>query len=238
MPLDAFIQTCFDAHEEADLFEHFLKYLDGFGSDIMSYHLVVENLRHVSLQSGSIFHTFHPEWVATYLEKDYFVDDPILAATLHAREPFNWFDAGKLIPLTPKQQNFLRDFRASGIVDGYAVPVFAGLGTAAFFGVGSRKHKMPLSARERFELMAACHQVHNRWMELRGHPTERSCLSKRETEVLTLVAKGKTNAAIAAILGVSDHTIDTLVRRSFVKLGVTDRLSASLKAIGMGAVQI
>ncbi|PWZ97324.1 DNA-binding response regulator [Staphylococcus pseudintermedius] len=56
-------------------------------------------------------------------------------------------------------------------------------------------------------------------------------LSKRETEVLKEMAKGKTNKEIAETLFVSEKTIKTHVSHIFSKLEVTDRTQAEIYAM-------
>lgn len=56
-------------------------------------------------------------------------------------------------------------------------------------------------------------------------------LSKRETEVLKEMAKGKTNKEIAETLYVSEKTIKTHVSHIFTKLEVTDRTQAAIYAM-------
>ncbi|WP_086427440.1 response regulator [Staphylococcus cornubiensis] len=56
-------------------------------------------------------------------------------------------------------------------------------------------------------------------------------LSKRETEVLKEMAKGKTNKEIAETLYVSEKTIKTHVSHIFAKLEVTDRTQAAIYAM-------
>jgi len=63
-------------------------------------------------------------------------------------------------------------------------------------------------------------------------------LSSREAEVLTWVARGKSNASIADILGISAHTVDAHLRRIFLKLGVVDRMSAALRGLGFGLINL
>ncbi|UXR68940.1 response regulator transcription factor [Staphylococcus sp. IVB6246] len=62
-------------------------------------------------------------------------------------------------------------------------------------------------------------------------PHVQNKLSKRETEVLKEMAKGKTNKEIADVLFVSEKTIKTHVSHILSKLEVTDRTQAALYAM-------
>jgi len=55
----------------------------------------------------------------------------------------------------------------------------------------------------------------------------RSRLTKRQGEVLAWVARGKTNAEIAKILGLKPGTIGKYLERIFPKLGVENRTAAA-----------
>lgn len=61
-------------------------------------------------------------------------------------------------------------------------------------------------------------------------------LSEREHEVLTLVARGATNAEIAAKLFVSEATVKSHVGSIFAKLQVRDRAAAIVLAFDRGVV--
>ncbi|WP_030173032.1 response regulator [Streptomyces sp. NRRL S-813] len=62
------------------------------------------------------------------------------------------------------------------------------------------------------------------------------CLSDREREVLTLVARGLTNAEIGEALGVSPLTAKTHVSRIMGKLGARDRAQLVIVAYESGLV--
>ncbi|MEU9335862.1 response regulator transcription factor [Streptomyces sp. NPDC048290] len=63
------------------------------------------------------------------------------------------------------------------------------------------------------------------------------CLSGREREVLTLVARGLNNAEIGAALGLSPLTAKTHVSRIMGKLGVRDRAQLVIVAYESGLVR-
>jgi DNA-binding NarL/FixJ family response regulator len=59
-------------------------------------------------------------------------------------------------------------------------------------------------------------------------------LSARETEVLSLVSLGLTNADVGKQLHVSPDTVKTHLERTFAKLGVNDRAAAVRRAMELG----
>ena len=61
-------------------------------------------------------------------------------------------------------------------------------------------------------------------------------LTRREREVLELIAAGRSNKRIAFELGIAEKTVKTHVGHVFAKLGVTDRTQAALIAVRSGLV--
>ena len=61
-------------------------------------------------------------------------------------------------------------------------------------------------------------------------PAQRGELTDRELEVLRLVATGRTNREIAAILVISAHTVARHVQNIFVKLDLSSRAAATAYA--------
>ena len=71
---------------------------------------------------------------------------------------------------------------------------------------------------------------------MRG-PAEEA-LTGREVEVLELVARGSSNADIAATLFISEATVKTHLLHAFAKLGVDDRTAAVVVALERGIIAL
>ena len=67
-----------------------------------------------------------------------------------------------------------------------------------------------------------------------GHAGLVEALSRRENEVLALLAQGLSNKEIAARLNLAEGTVKNHVTHILGKLGVRDRTQAALKARELG----
>ena len=82
---------------------------------------------------------------------------------------------------------------------------------------------------------ATARQLHRQWgaaglgdpLAGLGRDTLTAPLTQRESEVISLLAAGRENAEIAAVLGVSVHTVERHVANIFIKIAVRNRAEAT-----------
>lgn len=235
--LENYIQDTASVTDVSDLMGVFEDTVRQFGFDISCYLIVRKGLQSVSLQQGLVYHSFPPDWVDHYVEQGYFEIDPIINQAPLQHDPYFWSDIERLVTLTDRQKQMMREFGEFGIPDGVSIPIFTAKGNIAYFGLGTKKRKSDFARETITELRYICDHTHATYRRLGGPDRpETVVLSPREKEVLYWIAQGKSNSVIATILEISDHTVDTLVRRCFSKLGVTNRVSAALKGVCAGLV--
>jgi DNA-binding NarL/FixJ family response regulator len=85
------------------------------------------------------------------------------------------------------------------------------------------------AARATFERLGARSELPDR-----DAPPLATPLTGRESEVVRLVADGRTNREIAAELCISEHTVARHLQNIFAKLGVSSRAAATAYAVKHG----
>jgi two-component system NarL family response regulator len=98
----------------------------------------------------------------------------------------------------------------------------------------------------RAELLQAIRTVHSGQRhippeiaaKLADHIASGGGLSVREREVLGYVRDGRTNKDVAAILGISEHTVNLHVKSILSKLGAASRTEAVMLALRRGIVSL
>lgn len=140
--------------------------------------------------------------------------------------------------ISDRERAHLAGYRAAGVVNGLALSVFGPNGRNGLFAIELDLDTPRLAPEALGALRWAGQCMHLRYCVLLL-PTlgKLPNLSSREAQVLAWVARGKSNATIGEILGISVHTVDAHLRRIYLKLGVFDRISAALRGLGFGLIQ-
>ncbi|MGR3433345.1 MAG: helix-turn-helix transcriptional regulator [Shimia sp.] len=216
------------------LWRDILDFFTSHGIDKVSYHMAASD----DNPAGIVCYGFPDDWVCHYISDDLAKVDPIPALAACTSVPFFWSEVPRMRALTHDMQAYLADMKAHAVGDGLALTVFGPNLRNAYVGLGLADPARRPAPHEIAEFQLIAQMAHLKVCELSdAAPRTPAALSRREREVLEWVARGKSNGVIAELLGVSRHTVDTLLRRCYDKLGVADRTSAAITALGSGLLQ-
>lgn len=173
-----------------------------------------------------------PKEVEQYYREHGWLVDPLPDIALNRGSAFRWSDAPRIAPLTKTQKKYL-----TTIGEGVAVPCTGPFARAGFVGVGLARREVVLDDALLRRVQVAAQLCFQRYCELVNvREEEIPDLSERELDVIRWIAEGKGNAVIAEILGISKNSVDSYVKRIFIKLGVSDRTAAAVKAVALGLI--
>ena len=174
----------------------------------------------------------------SYVANEWDKIDPVVHQIHSARRPFAWTEVCERTKLTTKQKAFLADCRAMGVHSGITIPLH---------GPGTDVDLISLSLRDeksvptdRLPLVYGLTvQYRLRLSELNGE-TQYSGedLTTKEIECLQWCKEGKTNWEIGEILAISEKTVEFHLSNTIRKLGVSNRMTAVVKAIQRGIISI
>ena len=212
-----------------------LDFLHGRGVRMVSYH-------HFSADGGArqqiATDGFPEDWVCHYIKDELYRVDPIPEIAAQSMRPFRWSEVGTLATLARRQQAYLEEMRDWKLGDGLAFQVYGPGLRNGYVGLGFGTEPVPVDAKMITQFQFAAQIAHQRYCEMTDahRHAPRYDLSPREREILTWIAKGKSNAAISSILSISPHTVDTHLRRIYDKLDVADRTSAAIVGLGSSLI--
>lgn len=179
---------------------------------------------------------FPSTWEKHYRTNEYLRIDPVFQYAHVAGKPFFWSELRQLMLLSVEQERLLDEAAAMGLLEGASVPLYGPKGGVALISfASSRPDQQARSNLACLNLLAA--QFHLAYMRFSPPDValERSPpITRRERECLRWIARGKSSADIAAILGISENTVNFHIKKLLAKLEVHSRTVAVLRAQNMG----
>ena len=178
-----------------------------------------------------------PEWMRRYLERDFDLIDPVSTAATTRSEVGTLGELLKQLTVNDVGRLFVEEATRMGLTDGLAIPTSGLRHARGFFGVDNVAAD-DLAKVDRSLMCAVAQHAHLRIDRIEEeHGAGIDGLSPREAEILNWVAAGKSNPETAMILGISEATVGTHLKRLFTKLGVHDRVSAVLAGFKLGMLR-
>ncbi len=226
------ITAIIDEVESATSIEHLLcTVIKVTGVKMLSYHHIAgpgtndqKNIqRHFS-------HNLPPPLEDFLNTRELTQDDPGVAATFSSGKPI-WIsdllesELVKGLPSEAEMKAFLNIAE-----DGLLLSLFGPGGRKGYAFISYGKTKNQFNPIFEWQIHAILQTVHVRYCFMLTELQKKVELTKRETEVLELIALGKTNPEIGIILAISKNTVASYTKRIFLKLETSDRVTAALRA--------
>lgn len=184
-------------------------------------------------------HNYPSEWVEELTSGGLYLHDPVHAASRRSNAAFLWREIPSLLHLSPEQRMIMERSKRFGLTEGLTVPLNVPSepsGSCSFAVRSSRG--LPRSRIGDAELIGAYALNAARRLRTIIHPRPRPHLSRREVQCLRLIAAGKSDRDIAAILGISVETVRQYVKRARSAYEVSTRTQLVLSAMRDGWIAL
>lgn len=185
------------------------------------------------------FTTVNSGFLADYDRFDWHTDDAMAARIVAGEGPFAWDSARDRYPEIRKQ-SYVDFLQASQLCSGVMVPLSHRPGTVSMMGVIGLEARsyapdqvaavtiMANAAMAKAETLGLCPEI----SADEAHALQ--ALSHRQREILKWIAAGKSNTAIAEIMGLNDRGVRFHVSEVLRKLGVATRSQAAARYHSVG----
>ena len=222
------------------LFEIFIDAMRAIGFDHINFSVIAaHDISRIHWGFGRI-NTYPQAWQTYYEENNCRRIDPVARCATSTFRPFYWSELARILPLTRKQERFLRDAENAGLHNGVGVPFKGPMSQVAGIALATSepvaKDLPPLDL-----IVAYCNQffeVFRAFVATASDLPQSAILSDRECQVLEGIVKSMTDTQIAEMLGIKASTIDSHLRCIFRKLKVRNRTAAVISAQKMGLIDL
>ena len=179
--------------------------------------------------------TYPSAWQEIYIAEGYLSRNPVRTQALQSALPFLWSD---LKASLPKNDRILFDIcQEHGMQEGCVIPVHGPWGQAIAIGFASQHKDAHAAPHALLCLNILAHKLHQIFDHDLALPPEKQ-LTRREKQVLQLVATGLANPEIADYLNISDNSVEWHLKNINAKLGVRNRTAAVVQALQSGQLSL
>ncbi|MXO48408.1 hypothetical protein GRI69_09080 [Erythrobacter vulgaris] len=220
---------------------------------------ILEFVRSFCRKEGAIWFSYHftpifesPTshntfiWARGYpleLQKKYFAEgyrqiDPVPRLTLEHGHILTWREARQLAGGDPAAERYFEVFEEFGIENWAGFALYGPRNRDAFAALTFAEDPEKFEEGRLAHLHTLLQTAHLQICKVMDNAKPEVILSAREREVLTWMGRGKSATETAEILHISPETVKTYVKRVYEKLEANDRVTATVRALKLGLVEL
>lgn len=233
--LERHVELIVASQTAQEAFDHFCDAMRQHGYDRIAYS-PVDDHPSLGLSTKHGLATSYPDdWMKHYAVHNFSLIDPVTQQVLTKRTPFFWSDITGKLDRRSVSVRMMDEAADAGLGDGIGISL-RGEGPE-LFGVGIARASLPASERNKPQdynllggvyLLSTC--LHETYRDLLSKAA-RAALSRRERDILSWGAEGKTDEEISLILNISVNTVRFHWKNIFKKLAANGRTYAITKAL-------
>ncbi|WP_374574739.1 autoinducer binding domain-containing protein [Phenylobacterium sp.] len=210
---------------------HFAGLVSRFGFERTSFVIMAEPGR--PIQPKVLFGLGDASRRQDYLSRGRYRYDPVFRAVFTHTRAFTWTDIEPMV-VGEEAKDLFATARRDGS-EGLIVPIHGALGEVSALTLVGRGVDISEQARAVLQACGAMFATAGlQLLELEGDRATPTGLTRRETQVLVWLSRGKSIPEICQILGVSIGTAKTHLERAKAKLGYLSTVPAILEAARRG----
>lgn len=177
------------------------------------------------------FNNWPASWMEIYTREAFLESDPAVASVRRHMRPLLLSECRAEWRSQPQWRRVIDAGEAYGWREIFAVPIHGPFGYEGLVALASLE-PVAFSALDRLAIEAAARAIHHHCREESGLGAgPRPELTARQTECLRWVAGGKSDADIAAILGIAAPTVHFHIEGAKTRLGVRSRVEAVARLV-------
>lgn len=238
LQFEKYIKQANEVKSPQGLFNIFLDTISQYGFNEVRFALITDH-KDIGLNAGvSIMQNYPQDWMKYYFEQELDRIDPVITYGVYQTGCFAWKEISKKVKLLPKQKKCLDLGAEAGLHNGIGIPLRGSNNQIAGISIATSEKKDACYVNEDL-ITAYCNHFYIAYKRLHDRQPINSrniVLTKKEKEVLTWAAAGKSDDDIGFILGISKHTVNMHFRRIYTKMDANNRVLAVVKALSTGLI--
>ncbi|NNC37679.1 MAG: hypothetical protein HKO02_09500 [Hyphomonadaceae bacterium] len=237
--LDSYSHELLRCETEDETIDSLYKFAKFFNMERLAYHHLPPHQTNDFDEKRFFARGYNEQSVEAYKRDHKIFTCPISMHVNASGETLTIKEACRILNFSSKQKKFYARFFMPEHATGFVAPVFGRKGRNGVFVLTADREDRTHSPIELRLIKWACREAHLKICDIVLKDTRKSIsLTARETEILTWVARGKSNSSIADIIGISPHTVNGYLRSVYLKTGVSDRTSAALVGVRTALIQV
>lgn len=236
--MQEFSATIASSDDSESILEYVYGLLKAEGANWFTYNFTPVFESHTSRRSFVWARDCPEEYQKLYIGEDYRKRDPIPQLTFEHGPILTWTRARELSAGRKDSAWFFDVLEKMDARNWVSIALYGPRNRNGYASVQFTDDPASFESTRLVNMQSLLSTAHLQICKIMDEGKPSVSLSERERDVLRWMARGKSSGEIAVILEISPETVRTYVRRIYEKLETNDRVTATVRALKLGLVEL